>query len=73
MPWKTIRPLSPAVSGLGAVMVAPDSAIGYSYSRSRCELYVIKGLITSVSLSAREDPARPVPRHVLLPSRTRGH
>jgi hypothetical protein len=44
VPWKTIRPVSPAVSGLGAVMVAPDSAIGYSYSRSRCELYAIKGL-----------------------------
>ena len=44
VPWKTIHPLSPDVSGLGAVMVAPDSAIGYSYSRSRCELYVIKGL-----------------------------
>ena len=27
-----------------AVMVAPDGAIGYTYSRSRSELYVIKGL-----------------------------
>jgi hypothetical protein len=42
--WKTIRPLSPAVSGLAGVTVTPDGAIGYTYSRSRSELYVIRGL-----------------------------
>ena len=43
-PWKTIRPLNPAVSGLGGVMAAPDGAIAYGYGRSRSELYVIRGL-----------------------------
>jgi hypothetical protein len=42
--WKTVRPLNPAVSGLGVLIVSPDGAVAYGYSRSRSELYVIKGL-----------------------------
>jgi len=33
----------PALAGLGAVIASPDGAIVYNYSRTRSELYVIKG------------------------------
>ena len=42
--WKTVRPLGPAVSGFIKLIVSPDGAIAYGYSRSRSQLYVIKGL-----------------------------
>jgi DNA-binding beta-propeller fold protein YncE len=42
--WKTLHPVFAAVSGLGDVFAAPDGALVYGYSRTRSELYVIKGL-----------------------------
>jgi hypothetical protein len=43
-PWKTLHPAYPALSGLGRVVASPDGAVAYGYSRTRSELYVIKGL-----------------------------
>ncbi len=43
-PWRTIRPLQAAVSGMGDVFAAPDGTLAYSYGRSRTQLYVIRGL-----------------------------
>jgi hypothetical protein len=43
-PWKTLHPAYPALSGLGTVIASPDGALAYGYSRTRSELYVIKGL-----------------------------
>ncbi len=42
--WRTVRPLYAAVSGLGGLIASPDGAVVYSYSKTRSELYVIKGL-----------------------------
>jgi len=42
--WRTIRPLQAAVSGMGEMFAAPDGTLVYSYSRSRTQLYVIRGL-----------------------------
>jgi hypothetical protein len=42
--WRTVQPLYPAVSGLGELVASPDGAFVYGYSRTRSELYVIKGL-----------------------------
>jgi hypothetical protein len=42
--WKTVHPLQPAVSGLHRIIASPDGALAYGYSRTRSELYVIKGL-----------------------------
>jgi hypothetical protein len=43
-PWKTLHPAYPALSGIGTVFASPDGALAYGYSRTRSELYVIKGL-----------------------------
>jgi eukaryotic-like serine/threonine-protein kinase len=43
-PWRTLHPDYPALAGFGAVIASPDGALVYSYSRTRSELYVIKGL-----------------------------
>jgi hypothetical protein len=40
----TIRPIEPALSGLGGVIAAPDGAIAYFYNYDASQLYVIKGL-----------------------------
>jgi hypothetical protein len=40
----TLRPAYPAVCGLRSVIATPDGAVTYGYSRTRSELYVIKGL-----------------------------
>jgi hypothetical protein len=42
--WKTVRPLQAAVTGLRTIMASPDGALVYGYSRTRSELYVMKGL-----------------------------
>jgi hypothetical protein len=42
--WKTVRPLNPAVSGLTVLIVSPDGAVAYGYSKGASQLYVIKGL-----------------------------
>jgi hypothetical protein len=42
--WKTVQPLHAAVTGLRTIMASPDGALVYGYSRTRSELYVIKGL-----------------------------
>jgi hypothetical protein len=43
-PWKTVRPINAAVTGVSSLMVAPDGALAYDYNRNRSQLYVIKGL-----------------------------
>jgi hypothetical protein len=42
--WKTIRPLSAAVSGLTNLIASPDGALAYVYRADASQLYVIKGL-----------------------------
>ena len=42
--WKSIRPLTAAISGLASLIVSPDGAVAYGYSRNASQLYVIKGL-----------------------------
>ena len=42
--WKTVQPTQPALVGIGSLIVSPDGAMAYSYSKTRSELYVIKGL-----------------------------
>jgi eukaryotic-like serine/threonine-protein kinase len=42
--WRTVRPAYAAVCGLTALVAAPDGDFAYAYSRTRSELYVIKGL-----------------------------
>ena len=42
--WKTIRPLTAAVSGLSKLIASPDGALAYVYRRDASQLYVIKGL-----------------------------
>jgi eukaryotic-like serine/threonine-protein kinase len=42
--WKTIRPLSAAVSGLTTLIASPDGALAYVYRADASQLYVIKGL-----------------------------
>jgi hypothetical protein len=44
VPWKTLHPVHAAVGGLFHVIASPDGGLAYSYSRTRSELYVIKGL-----------------------------
>jgi hypothetical protein len=43
-PWKTIRPRQAAVTGLLGITATTNGAILYGYSRTRTELYVIRGL-----------------------------
>ena len=42
--WRTVHPINAALSGLRALIAAPDGALAYDYSRSRAELYLVRGL-----------------------------
>ncbi|MGQ0734337.1 MAG: hypothetical protein ACT4QD_11845 [Acidobacteriota bacterium] len=42
--WRTITPRQAAVTGLRAVIAAPDGTLVYAYARYRTQLYVIRGL-----------------------------
>jgi hypothetical protein len=43
-PWRTVHPVNPALSGLRSLVAAPDGSLAYDYSRSRAELYLVRGL-----------------------------